>query len=236
MLSRFPKIRLCIFDLGGTLIDKQCQAPVIAMQRLFAKRGFDIHEHDIRTSMGLPKIQHLSQIMKLSYVDQQFHDLNRRKFDDCRDLNEMFLAYQIEQLAVLKTNDESTQLVDGARRIIEYLREKKIQIALTTGYNRLMMNVIKQSLSRQGFIADFDVSSSEANSRKEMNMKCCDQFCILKKEHAIAVGDTINDLRGAQLANVNFVGIENEWCSKERFDHLGANTSISNIFELVDII
>jgi len=210
-------------DLGGTLIDRKCNGPVLAMRKTFLQYGFTkITKTDIRQDMGLPKLQHIRNLFQL----KQSQELKP-------DIMDFYKKYEENQLNVLEKNRESTKLVVGATHLIQFLRDNKIKICLTTGYNRLMLDAILKSLNSQGFVPDFDISSSEASSRQEMNEKCCLQF---NTTNAIAIGDTLQDARGARTAGLGFIGISGTCCKMEEFRQVGANFIIPDISHVAKLL
>ena len=55
-------IRCCIFDLGGTIIDKYSITPILSMKELFKKNKLVVMERYITEHMGIEKKQHLEII------------------------------------------------------------------------------------------------------------------------------------------------------------------------------
>jgi phosphoglycolate phosphatase-like HAD superfamily hydrolase len=98
-----------------------------------------------------------------------------------------------------------------------------------------MVNEIMKSLFLQDFIPDFDVSSSEAKSRKEMNLMCCKQFGF-DNDNALVIGDTLEDARGSQQAFMGFIGIESPYCSREQFREVGANVSVPDVSHITKMM
>jgi HAD superfamily hydrolase (TIGR01549 family) len=224
------------FDLGGTFVNLGCTAPMKAIDLTLTSRGIFIKEQLIWEDMGLPKWEHLSKLFQKPEVANQFQSINNRLFDPKRDLSDIFHYYQENQLHILRTDPESTQLVPHMKELIEYLKSNKIKICLTSGYTRPMVNEIINSLFTQGFVADFDISSSEAKSRKEMNMKCCEQFSIFHLDEAVVIGDTVEDAKGAQEALMKFIGIESKHCTRRQFREVGTNVSVPNVSHIETLI
>ncbi len=228
-------LKLVNFDLGGTFVNLGCTAPVKAIDKTLTSRGIFIPEHIIRQDMGLPKLQHLSKLFQKPEVAKQFREINNRLFDNDRDLSDMFKSYIENQLEVLQTNHQSSELVPGMKPLIRYLKQHKIKICVTSGYTRPMVNEIIKGLFFQGFVPDFNISSSEASSRKEMNILCCKQFGM-EFENALVVGDTLEDVKGAQQANMRFIGIESQYCTREQFRECGANVSVPNVSHILKMM
>jgi phosphonoacetaldehyde hydrolase len=231
----FRQLKVVNFDMGGTFVNLGCTAPVKALDRTLRSRGIVVDKSLIWQDMGLPKLEHLRNLFLKPEVSKQFQQVNNRPFDYDRDLSDMFKLYYKNQLEVLRADPEATKLVPHIKELIQDLRLKKIKICLTSGYTRPMVNAIMNSLFLQGFIPDFDVSSSEGRSRKEMNLMCCRQFGF-DNNNALVIGDTLEDARGAQEALMGFIGIESPHCGREQFREAGANVSVPDVSYITNMM
>ena len=57
------KIECIIMDWAGTAVDYGCFAPVAAFMEAFAEKGLVIDVVQPRMPMGLPKIQHIGEVV-----------------------------------------------------------------------------------------------------------------------------------------------------------------------------
>ena len=74
------KIECIIMDWAGTAVDYGCFAPVAAFIKAFAGKGLTIDVEQTRKPMGLPKIQHIRELLTMPEVNEQF--INR--YRGCR--------------------------------------------------------------------------------------------------------------------------------------------------------
>jgi phosphoglycolate phosphatase-like HAD superfamily hydrolase len=234
MLRGRGDIKLVVSDGAGTLFDARSMGPVHAMRRVCKAQGFRVTESEIRQFMGLPKALHWHKLFTTS-LHSQFYTYHGRAFDDALDLPILLAAYEASQLDVLDEFPECTQLVGGALELVDHFRSRGTQIALTTGYNRLVLNKILESLNTQGFVPDITCSASEARTRKQMIESC---FSGLEISHnqTIAVGDTINDTKGARFAHVVSVGIKNEFTSESQFQEAGADFCVDTLLDVNRVV
>ena len=95
-------IRLCIFDLGGTIIDKYSLSPFISLKNAFKNNGIDIHNSLIFKDMGKNKKEHVDLILCDNYVQKSWY-LKHGRFPNKADsqlvYNE-FNRYQLKGQAV----------------------------------------------------------------------------------------------------------------------------------------
>ena len=66
------KVRACIFDWSGTLVDKYSIAPVRSLIDTFQEIGITATPEEIRDSMGVRKDQHIKEVLKLPNIRPQW--------------------------------------------------------------------------------------------------------------------------------------------------------------------
>lgn len=86
------KIKCIIMDWAGTAVDYGCFAPVAAFIEAFAEKGLVIDVVQTRKPMGLPKIQHIRELLSMPEVNEQFVARNQRAWteEDVAELNRLF--------------------------------------------------------------------------------------------------------------------------------------------------
>ena len=67
------KIECIIMDWAGTAVDYGCFAPVAAFIEAFAEKGLVIDVVQTRRPMGLPKIQHIRELLSMPEVERSVH-------------------------------------------------------------------------------------------------------------------------------------------------------------------
>lgn len=86
------KIECIIMDWAGTAVDYGCFAPVAAFIEAFAEKGLEIDVVQTRKPMGLPKIQHIRELLSMPEVNEQFTARYQRAWteEDVAELNRLF--------------------------------------------------------------------------------------------------------------------------------------------------
>ena len=86
------KIECIIMDWAGTAVDYGCFAPVAAFIEAFAEKGLVIDVVQTRKPMGLPKIQHIRELLSMPDVNEQFTARYQRAWteEDVVELNRLF--------------------------------------------------------------------------------------------------------------------------------------------------
>ena len=65
-------IRACIFDLGGTIIDRYSMSSFSALHQAFSKYKLPIRDGLIYNDMGLEKIEHIHKILFDPHISRSF--------------------------------------------------------------------------------------------------------------------------------------------------------------------
>ena len=91
------KIKCIIMDWAGTAVDYGCFAPVAAFIEAFAEKGLVIDVVQTRKPMGLPKIQHIRELLSMPEVNEQFVARNQRAWteEDVAELNTIPILFRV---------------------------------------------------------------------------------------------------------------------------------------------
>lgn len=205
-ISRPSPIKLVVFDLGGTIVDHGCQAPVLAVVDAFHQLGIDISAEQARGPMGLAKIDHIRELFKQPAVAQQWHDKYRSMWteEDVVSTYERFLPLQTEIV------QRHTDLIPGALECFQVLRQKGIAIGATTGYPRSVAGAILDALAQVGIAPDVSVCADEVAAGRPTPCMIQHIMAVQKIESPLVVvkiGDTVPDIQAARNASVWAIGI-----------------------------
>ena len=126
------KIECIIMDWAGTAVDYGCFAPVAAFIEAFAEKGLTIDVVQTRKPMGLPKIQHIRELLSMPEVNGQFIARYQRAWteEDVVELNRLFEKHLFASL------ENYTDPIPGVIPTLEKLRADSLKIGSTTGYTR----------------------------------------------------------------------------------------------------
>ena len=112
------KIKCVIMDWAGTAVDYGCFAPVAAFIEAFAEKGLIIDVVQTRKPMGLPKIQHIRELLSMPEVNEQFATRYQRAWteEDVVELNRLFEKHLFASL------ENYTDPIPGVIPTLEKLR------------------------------------------------------------------------------------------------------------------
>ena len=220
------KIECIIMDWAGTAVDYGCFAPVAAFMKAFSEKGLSIDVKQTRKPMGLPKIQHIRELLTMPEVNEQFISRYQRSWaeEDVVELNRLFEEYLFASL------EEYTDPIPGVIPTLEKLRTEGLKIGSTTGYTREMMDVVLPAALAKGYCVDYCATPNFLPAGRPApymifeNMIKLGVPCL---DTVVKVGDTIADIKEGVNAKVWSVGVilgSNEMgLTEEETDNLTAD-------------
>jgi len=144
------QIECVILDWAGTTIDFGCFAPVNAFIKAFEEIAINISTTEIRIPMGMSKIEHIRQLLRMKRVNDEFRNIHKRDWneEDVLQLNRTFEKY------LFATLTDYTTPIPHVIETVDLLRQENIKIGSTTGYTRSMMDVVELSARSKGYLPD----------------------------------------------------------------------------------
>lgn len=200
------QVEAVIFDWAGTTVDYGCMAPVHAMKEAFHASGMDISLDEIRKPMGLLKIDHISSIMNLDRVRNDFIKTHGRQFDQA----DIVRVYQQFENNIFSTLHHHTRIIGGILTVQDYLRSRQIRMGSTTGYTREMISVVSADAKAQGYCPDVIVSSDQVRHGRPYPYMLHHNLAELEVKNinsVIKVGDTLVDIQEGINAGCWSVGV-----------------------------
>lgn len=200
------KIECVIMDWAGTAVDYGCFAPVAAFIKAFAEKGLTIDVMQTRKPMGLPKIQHIRELLDMPEVNGQFVSVFQRDWteEDVVELNRMFEKHLFASLK------EYTDPIPGVIATLELLRSEGIKIGSTTGYTRQMMDIVLPAAQSKGYRVDYCATPDLLPAGRPapyMIFENLIKLAVPSLDTVVKMGDTIADIKEGANAGVWSVGI-----------------------------
>jgi len=194
-------IRACIFDLGGTLVDRYSLVPLLALKKTFEKYNIDVEEKLLIKDMGKHKLNHIQDILNYDEIKKQ---------ENYHTLNDMKLYNDFKKIQLNKTK-KYMNVLSETKNCINYLQENNIKCGVTTGFHKEQVNLVKNLLESKNVYLDNYISSTclDKPSRPypymiEENMK---QFKIDDPHHVIKIDDTCVGIKEGLNAKCWTVGV-----------------------------
>ena len=258
MIKKKKQIRGVIFDWAGTTVDYGCFAPLNVFLSIFSKHGIDISIDEARAPMGLPKIEHIREILKTKRITDLFKKQNGRFFIE----DDVAMFYSEFEPALMEILPNYSEPIKGVTTVVSLLREDGLKIGSTTGYTSEMMTIVASEAKKNGYEPDSLVTPDDVKFGRPypyMIFKNMEKLDIFPPKCVVKVGDTVSDIKEGRNAGVWSVGVLSgssetglslsESCTiakdkiavrknraEARFRNAGADYVIDSIFELPELI
>lgn len=199
-------LKLAILDLAGTLLDFGSCAPAGAFVQLFAQCGITLTDAEARGPMGMPKHSHIAALCKIQTIQRQWEEIFGQAVTDA-DVNALYDRFIPMQMAVLP---QYAGLIPGALEAVDAMRRKGLSIALTTGYNRDMMECVLAKAAEQGLKGDVALCADDVPAGRPapwMALDCARRLDIFPLSACIKIGDTLVDIQEGRNAGMWSIGV-----------------------------
>ena len=148
-------IRACIFDLGGTIVDKYSLSPFISFNSSFLTKNIKLYDRLIYKDMGKDKKEHIKLILDDPVIVRNWI-CKYGAYHITEDINNIYDSFNYYQ----NKNCKNIDIIPETKNCFTFLRNNQIKIGCTTGFNQENMNHIKKLLIYNGLPLDSYVSST----------------------------------------------------------------------------
>jgi phosphonoacetaldehyde hydrolase len=186
-------ITAVILDWAGTTVDHGSLAPVAAMRALFSSVGLDVTTEEIRASMGLHKKDHIRAIAEA-----------HGRGGEVDALYEAFIPKQMESLV------DHSGVIAGVSDAVNRMRHRGLKIGSTTGYNRAMLDYVKERAKTQGYAPDCALCPDDVGGGRPMPWMCFAAAVFLRvypMATMVKIGDTETDIAEGRNAGMWTIGV-----------------------------
>ena len=226
-------LELIVFDMAGTTVHDESDVAK-CLQLAFKEENIEITLKSALEVMGIPKPVAIGQLLT-DYVNEP-SIINDRLID------KLHLSFVNKMVNHYLTSDHVRERT-SVSELFKYLREKKIKIAIDTGFDRQITDVILKRLDWiKNNLIDVSVTSDEVEYGRpypDMIFKAMQLTGVEDVKNVAKVGDTASDMQQGMAAKCGWViGVTTGAYSKEDLEkfphtHLVERVSeIKNIFNL----
>ncbi len=201
------KIKTLVLDWSGTTADAYVIAPAVVFVQVFKNQGVEISMNEARGPMGLRKDLHIEQLTLDPIIRDRWKAVHN-KYPDQSDVDKMFADFVPAQVACLP---KYTDLLPGTAEITQRLQSQGIKIGVSTGFTRVMVDVLLEAVIKQGFTPDATVAGDEvengARPKPFMVYKNLDILDGWPIESVVKVDDTVGGVGEGLNAGCWAVGV-----------------------------
>jgi len=184
-------LQAAILDWSGTCADIFVIAPAYAFVEVFRKFGVEISMQEARVPMGLRKDLHIQALTKMDSVRESWKKVHG-KYPGQVDVDAMFKDFIPMQIKCLPNY---TKLIPGTKETVKTLRDKYgLKIGNTTGFQRIMVDILLKDAAKQGYVTDISVAGDEVSLPRPypfMVFKNMEKFGISPVHSIVKVDDTV---------------------------------------------
>ncbi len=201
------KIKCAVLDWSGTLADAYVIAPAVVFVEVFKNQGVEISMEEARGPMGLRKDIHIQKLTQDPVIAARWEKI-KGKPPTQADVDAMFVDFVPAQLECLP---KYTALLPGIKDIVNGLQADGIKIGVSTGFTRVMVDVLLKDVIAQGVTPDATVAGDEvvngARPSPHMVFKNLDLLGIDDVKSVVKCDDTVSGIGEAMNAGCWGVGL-----------------------------
>ncbi len=185
-------VALVVFDMAGTTIEDAGQVPE-AFTSVLRSHGIEITDAQLVTLRGASKRDAIRHFVALDGGEMEAR--TDTIYGDFRaHLSALFRSGGVKPIA-------------GAETTMAWLRGKGIKVALNTGFDRSIADLIVEALGWRASVDALVCGDDVANGRPapDLIFKAMERTGIAAAAQVMAVGDTVLDLRAGRNAGAGWV-------------------------------
>lgn len=206
------RLEAVILDWAGTTVDHGCLAPVGVFVEVFQRRGVPITAAEARGPMGTHKREHIRLLTVQPRIAAAWLEVYGVEATDA-DIDAMYAEGEELQVACLPAYAEP---IPGALDAVDWARGRGMKVGSTTGYNRVMLDVLLTAAAQHGYHPDVAIAANEVAAGRPMpymNWLAAEQLGVRSAAGCVVVGDTLVDVEAARAAGMWAVGVA--WTGNE---------------------
>lgn len=199
------KVKACIFDLGGTIVDRYSITPLKSLIETFKRHNININNDLIFKDMGIDKRIHIENILDDTNIYQKWFKQYKcnPEYDDVLKLYETFKTLQTDK-------SKTIDIIPETYGIFKYLKNDNIKIGITTEFDKNNANIIGRVLNDNICKLDNIVSSTcVKKSRPHIDMiyKNMRDLGISDPKTIIKIDDTNVGIKEGKNAGLWTIGV-----------------------------
>jgi 2-aminoethylphosphonate-pyruvate transaminase len=190
------RVDLIVLDIAGTTVQDD-DAVLRCLEHALARAGAVAARDEINRFMGMPKREAIAALLHAC----------RGAAADSDEVEQIYAGFESRMIEHYRTSGEVRE-TPGASSVLRWLRRRGVVVALDTGFDSAITDVIVGRLAWAGDAIDFAVSSNEVargRPHPDMVQRAMAMAGIADPARVAKVGDTPADLAEGAAARCGFV-------------------------------
>ena len=199
-------LRAVILDWAGTVLDYGCQAPAATFIEAFAGYDVPVTVAQARAPMGMAKRAHIQMITRMAGVAEASQERHGRSATDS-DVDALYERFLPLQVAMV---EKHAGLIPGALDAVRAMRARGLKIGSTTGYPRIVMDVVVRAAAAQGYVPDSLACAEDTPVGRPgpfPALKTLIDMAVFPVEAVVKIGDTVVDVEEGLNGGMWTVGV-----------------------------
>lgn len=217
------KIKLVVFDLAGTTVKDKGQV-VNAFAAALKEHKIEFTSEQLNSVRGSSKRQAV-----LSFIPEGADRARRAEL--------VYSSFR-EQLAV-RFRDEGIEPVDGAEQIFRQLKEQGVRVALNTGFDRDITELLLTALNWKEAVVDAVICGDEVRRGRPapyLIFHAMEATGTTSVQGVANVGDTVLDLQAGHNAGVLWnIGLLSGAHDRQQLERAPHTHLLQSVAELSDL-
>jgi phosphonoacetaldehyde hydrolase len=148
-------IKGCIFELGGTLVDKYSLTPIISLKEAFHLKHIIVPKIGLQKYMGMNKLDHIGKILEDKIIINQWKIIHGRHPNE----DDKIEIYNYFNKLMFINKTRYMEIIPQTHKCLKYLKDRNIKIGITSELAEPLMNSIITSFNLDQYI-DAKVSAT----------------------------------------------------------------------------
>ncbi len=187
-------------------MDFGSRAPVAAFVEAFSRFGVTVTVEDARAPMGLPKRDHIREMLNDPNIMEQWANAVGHMPTD----SDVDLVYKVFVPLNEEVAARHSELIPGATIVASNLRDAGVAIGSTTGYVRPIMKRVLPAAAAQGYVPHTLVCADDVPFGRPTAMmmyKCFVDLGVHEPWRVVKVDDTVPGIAEGRAAGCWTVGV-----------------------------
>ncbi|WP_212002407.1 phosphonatase-like hydrolase [Chitinophaga sp. HK235] len=224
------EIQLAVFDIAGTTLHDESNVAKVLQQTILLA-GVEVTLEEVNEVMGYAKPYAIRYLLKQK---------NDARFADENFIGELHTRF-VEDMKKHYATDSTVREKQGVSAVFAALRQKGIKVALDTGFDRDITNVILERTGwlQQGLVDAVATSDEVPYGRPYPYMvyRIMEQLEIRSIAQVAKIGDTISDLEEGTNAGCRYVvGVTTGAYTREELEKGPHTHLVASLDELLSIL